>query len=141
MVDDKLVVVGREDMTLPQSFTDPEGFAWVRDKIQGLIQEFSVGVAGVRTPEGMAQGRGEGVRRRLRIEGVVMEAASAKGLQVHSGTLGTIASRLGLETAKSAKEYQEKGGSLRGLNLKDLSKPLRECVLIAAAALAQHSRS
>lgn len=64
-----------------------------------------------------------------------MEGAHAKGVRVCCSALATIASRLSMSSAKEAKQYQERGGDLRGLALGELSKPHRECVLVAAAML------
>lgn len=132
---DSMIVVARDELSAPVTFGDAEALSWFRNQIHSVIFAHKPHVAAIRTPESTARGRGEGDRRRLRIEGVVMEAAYAKGLAVHSGALATIASKLGMKSARDAKGLQDDGGDLRGLDLRTLAKPLRECVLVAVAML------
>ncbi len=127
------VVVERDDATAPGTFTDAQALGWFRDRVHLIIDKYAPHVVAVRLPEAMARGAGDGFRRRLRIEGVLMEAGHAKGLAVNHGALATIASLLGTK-AKEAKAYLD-DGDLRGLDLTSMARTLREAVLVAVASL------
>jgi hypothetical protein len=127
------VVVERDDATAPGTFNDAQALGWFRDRVHLIIDKYSPKVVAIRLPEPIAPGAGDGFRRRLRIEGVLMEAGHAKGLKVAHGALATIASLLGTK-AREAKNYID-DGDLRGLDLTAMARPMREAVLVAVALL------
>ena len=127
------VVVARDDATAPTTFDDAQALGWFRDRLHLVIDQYAPQSIGVRLPEPVAQGKGEGFRRRLRIEGVLMEAGHAKGLKVTHGALATIASLLGTK-AKEAKSFIE-DGDLRGLDLSAMPRAIREAVMVGVALL------
>jgi hypothetical protein len=102
-----------------------------------LIDAYSPKIAAVRFPESSARPTAkEGPRRRLRIEGVLIEGSNARGLHLYTGALATISKGL----RSKAKEYLE-SDDLRGLDwskIRDASR--REAILVAAAALGDAER-
>jgi hypothetical protein len=85
----------------------------------------------IRSAEAVARGAGkEGSRRRLRIEGVLLQTLDSCGLNVNIGALATISGKLGSQ----AKKYVE-SGELRGMDLSQISSLAREAILVAVAAL------
>src|SRR6266850_5443825 len=113
------IVLERDDATAPNSYGDAQALTWFRDRVHLIIDKYGPHVVAIRLPEPIARGSGDGFRRRLRIEGVLMEAGYAKGVKVAHGALATIASQLGTK-AKEAKGFLD-DGDLRGLDLTSMA--------------------
>lgn len=95
------------------------------------METFKPVAGSIRTAESVARGSNkDGARRRLRIEGVLLQTMDSCGLKVTIGALAMISGKLDSQ----AKEYI-KSGDFRGLDLSKIPIPAREAVLVAVAAL------
>lgn len=121
-------------MSEPVGSTDAAALAWYRGRVLHIINTHSPSAAGVRSPEPIAPGRGESARRRLRIEGVLLESLHSSGVTAMIGALARISSRLGTGSAKKYLDAEE----LRGLDLSKLHPLEREAVLVGVAVLPQN---
>jgi hypothetical protein len=118
----------------PVAYSEAAALSWYRERARHLVETYGPDAAMIRSPEQIARGSGrEGARRRLRIEGVLLEAMNSCGLPVITGALATISSRLG---TRSARRYLD-SGEFRGLDLSTIPGSLREAVLVAVSALPQ----
>jgi len=104
-----------------------------RRAVLDLISEHQPQIVFVRFPESMYASRGEAPRKRCRVEGVLMEAAS-RSIPVRTGPLSTIGKGLGID-AKAAKALRDENADLRGLDWSKRDEYTREAILAAAAAL------
>jgi hypothetical protein len=126
------ILVAHDKAAAPVDADEAPSLSWYRNRILYILDKYQPSAAGVRFPEPFAQGRTkEGTKRRLRIEGVLLEAIDSRGLRLTTGALATISAKLG---TKQAKKYID-SGELRGLDLSDVSPLAREAILIAVAAL------
>jgi hypothetical protein len=126
------IVKGHDRAAAPASYEEPAALSWFRERVLHLIDRFHPTAVGVRFPEAIGIGGARNsARERSRVEGVVLEAAHARGLRVLTGSLATIAAKLG---TKKAKKYVE-SNEFRGVDLTALPAPRREAVLIAIAQL------
>lgn len=129
---DAPVLRGCASHQCPKTFTEPAALAWVRKQVLGHVAQFKVNVVGLRTAEPTARGAGKGsAQRRVRIEGVVMEATESEGLSIMCGALVTIGRHLGSERPKDYLAAEE----LRGLSWKGRKNEEKEAILVAVAAL------
>ena len=111
---------------------DAAALAWLRQRVQIVIGLKKPNAAVLRTPEhGPRGGNKESARRRLRLEGVLLEVCQSSGVPITSGALATISKRLGSQSAKS---YIERG-DLRGIDISTFPAPLREAILVAVSGL------
>lgn len=132
------VVVASDKTAAPRTYSDPQAFACYRDRIIGIIDAHGPTVGAVKAPEPVSRGgNSAGAHKRLRIEGVVVEALRSKGIEATIGAFNTLASHLG---SKSAKRYVGTD-ELRGLDWSDKPKELREAILAAVAELDKHDGS
>jgi hypothetical protein len=105
--------------------------SWYTNRIKLIIGRYKPAVAMIRTAESVARGGNkEGSRRRLRLEGVLLQTVDSCGVKIGIGALATISGRLGSQ----AKKYIE-SGEFRGLDLSKIPRPSKEAVLVAVAAL------
>jgi hypothetical protein len=126
------VLVAQDKAAAPVDAAEASALSWYRNRVLYIIEQFKPDAVGVRYPEPFAQGRTkEGTRRRLRIEGVLLQTIDSCSLKLMSGALATISAKL---HTKQAKKYID-SGKLRGLDLSHISPLAREAVLIAVAAL------
>jgi len=132
---DRPVVLTRNKFAAPKTYDDADQLVWYREKVRGIIQNHSADVAGVRFPEARSQSAGtSSAMRRLRIEGVVMEAARSLAIPIKAaGGLQHIRAKLGM--SHSPKEYMAGDREVRGVQLSDHPKQMQEAILIATAAL------
>ncbi len=115
----------------PINLDEAPALSWYSSRCRHIVQTYSPNAAMIRSAEAVARGAGkEGARRRLRIEGVLLQTIDACGLRVSIGALATISGKLGSQ----AKKYIE-SGELRGLDLSQLPSLAREAILVAVAAL------
>ncbi len=104
---------------------------WYNARVRHIVQTHRPTVAMIRSVEPTARGSSkEGARRRLRLEGVLLQTTDSCGMKATVGALATISGKLGSQ----AKKYVE-SGELRGLDLSKVPLLSREAVLVAVAAL------
>jgi len=131
---DAPILQAHDKAAAPVQASEATALSWYRERARLIAETYTPDAVGIRSAEPIARGSGkEGARRRLRIEGVLLEAMDSCGLQVTTGALATISARLG---TKRAKKYIE-SGNYRGLDLSAFSGPAREAVLVAVSALPQ----
>jgi hypothetical protein len=90
---------GREDC--PSSYSEAESLAWIRVRILYILDTYKPAKVAVRYPEPTAQGASKNsAKARCRVEGVVLEAASSKGLEVVTGAMNTFGKFSGSRSPK-----------------------------------------
>jgi hypothetical protein len=125
------ILVAHGVAAAPVNLDEAPALSWYSSRVKHIIATYSPGAAAIRTAESVAQGSNKvGPRRRLRIEGVLLQTSDSCGLKVTIGALAMISGKLGSQ----AKKYIE-SGELRGLDLSAISLPAKEAVLVAVAAL------
>lgn len=125
-------LVDRQILEAPARVEMPEVLASLRAQLVDVIKKYDVKRIGVRLPESNARGGNkEGVRNRMRIDGMLMEVAGTLRLDVIHGALTTIAKALGTKDKTKYRDAQE----FRGLSLADVQLEMREAILVGAAAL------
>lgn len=123
--------VAHDSASAPVNLDEAPSLTWYCGRVKHLIETYKPGAAMVRSVEPTARGsKKEGARRRLRIEGVLLQTIDSCGVNSAIGALATISGKLGAP----AKSYID-SGELRGLDLSELPLPLKEAVLVAVAAL------
>jgi hypothetical protein len=134
------VLVVADSLAAPKLYGEAEALGWFRVQVHRLIDQFSPSIVAVRFPEAFVPSRARDAdRRRCRVEGVVIEAAIAKGMKVRTGALATISRRLETESAK-AKAYLETK-EFRGLDWSNFPKYVREAILVAVSGLSTNGDS
>jgi len=115
----------------PIGLDEAPALSWYSSRVRHIVQTFKPSAAMIRSAEAVARGASkEGARRRLRIEGVLLQTIDFCGVRVNIGALATISGKLGSQ----AKKYIE-SGELRGLDLSQIPTLAREAILVAVAAL------
>ncbi len=129
---DEPMLLGRQVLEASSGAEMPEVLASIRGQLLDIIKANGVKRIGVRLPESTARGGNkEGVRNRMRLDGVLLEIAGTLRLEVVHGALKTIAKALG---TKDSKKYRD-AGEFRGVQLNELTAEMREAVLVGVAAL------
>ena len=125
------VLVAHSNAAAPVNLEEAPALSWYSSRVRHIVEAYKPGVATIRTAESVARGSNkEGARRRLRIEGVLLQTMDSCGLKVTIGALAMISGKLGSQ----AKKYID-SGELRGLDLSEIPSLSREAVLVAVAAL------
>jgi hypothetical protein len=125
-------LIAHDKASAPVNLEEGPALSWLRTRARFVIESHKPDAAALRAPESIARGGNtDGARRRLRVEGVLLEAGDSCRLKVTVGALASISSKLG---TKSAKAYLEHG-EVRGLDISDLPKEAREAILVAVANL------
>jgi len=125
------ILVAHDHAAAPVNLEEAPALSWYSSRVRLIIETYKPGVATIRTAESVARGSNkEGARRRLRIEGALLQTIDSCGLKVTVGALAMISGKLG----SHAKKYIE-SGELRGLDLSEIPALSREAVLVAVAAL------
>lgn len=126
------VLVEHDKAAAPVGLDEAAALSWIRERARLLIRAHKPDGAALRSPEPVARGSNkEGARRRLRIEGVLLEASDSCRVKVTVGALAKISADLG---TKSAKAYLERG-EVRGLDISKFPNPAKEAILVAVAGL------
>ena len=127
------ILVAADKVAPPATYDESRALTFYRERVLLLFSQHSPDRVAVRYAETFGRRSvGEKDNRRCRIEGVLIEAASSRGLKVVTGALASISKNLG---TKAAKHYLE-GNDLRGLDWsKYPAKNVREAILVAASAL------
>lgn len=127
-------VIDVDVLTAPTVYDEPAALKWFRDNVNLLIDTYMPQVAAVRSPETHIRfPQLATLYQRSRLEGVIVESAHSRGINVVIGPLGTISKNLG---TKSAKKYLEQD-DLRGLDWRKHKGNRREAILVATSALPQ----
>lgn len=130
----QLILIESGKSPAPRKYDEAQSLAWFRNEVRSLIDQFKPEKAAVRFPESNARkSNSKGSSQRLRIEGVILEAAQSKALSVITGPLATLTCKL---NSKSAKAYLE-SEDFRGIDWSKISKNEREAILAAGAALGE----
>jgi hypothetical protein len=131
---DAPILVAHDKAAAPVSLEEAPALSWYRNRVEHIIHTYTPSVAAIRSAEPVARGSNkEGARRRLRIEGVLLQTIDSNGLKVTMGALAMISGKLG----SRAKKYID-SGDLRGLDLSQIPDLSKEAVLVAVAALPQN---
>lgn len=127
------ILVAHSNAAAPVNLDEAPALSWYSTRVKHIVETYKPAVAAIRTAESVARGSNkDGPRRRLRIEGVLLQTIDSCGLKVTIGALAMISGRLGSQ----AKKYID-SGELRGLDLSKLPLPSKEAILVAVAALPQ----
>jgi hypothetical protein len=127
------IVKARGKLLAPASFSEAQQLDWYRGKVRTVLDEHKPEKVAVRYPEPSArQGKVTSAQRRLRIEGVILEAAFSKGKEIVTGPWATWSSLL---HTKSAKEYLSRD-NVRGIDQTGVKDDYeREAFLAALASI------
>jgi len=121
--------------TAPTAYSSGESLAWIRDRFLQVIDSYRPAKVAVRFPEGNAMStRTDAAKARCRVEGVVMEAAASRNIELVTGALNTFKKHSGSQSPKEDLAKQD----LRGLDWSrypDVKR--REAILVAASVLPQ----
>lgn len=126
------VLIDRGTAAAPVDLDEAPALAWLRGRARLVIEANKPTSAVLRTPEVVAKmGNIDSARRRLRVEGVLLEASQSDGVKITTGALGTISKMLGTRSVKPYLAQDE----FHGLNIAKFATPLKEAVLVAVAGL------
>lgn len=130
---DAPILVAHQKEAAPTSEREePRSLAWYRARIRDVLELYKPETAAVRFPESTAKGANkDGAKRRLRIEGILLEASQSWGCNASGTLLQAISSRLEVKSAKPLLENDD----FRGVDWSAVSKEAREAILAAVAAL------
>ena len=117
----------------PAAYGEAESLAWIRVKIRHILETYKPSKVAVRYPEPTAKGANKNsAKARCRVEGVVLEAASAGNLEVVTGAMNTFGKFAG---SRSPKEDLT-SGEFRKLDWsKYKDSKIREAIYIGASLL------
>ncbi|MGD1211288.1 MAG: hypothetical protein ABR973_08040 [Candidatus Acidiferrales bacterium] len=124
------ILVARDAAAAPVTLDDAPALSWYSNRAKFIVETYKPVGAAIRTAESIARTNNSGARRRLRIEGVLLQTIDSLGLKVILGALAMISGKLGSQ----AKQYIT-SGEFRGLDLSKIPPPAREAVLVAVALL------
>jgi hypothetical protein len=125
------ILVDHGKFAAPVDLDEAPSLSWYSSRVRHIVETHRPGVVAVRFPESIALGSNkESARRRLRIEGVLLQTGDSCGLQVMTGALAAISGKLGSQ----AKKYVD-ADEFRGIDLSAIPAPAREAILVAVAAL------
>jgi hypothetical protein len=127
---DEPVYIGHDAFAAPVNLEEAPALSWYVTRVKHLLDSFTPDVAAIRTAEPIARGNGNSTRRRIRIEGVLLQTVDSCGIKVSLGALAMISGRLGTP----AKKYVD-AGEFRGLNISKFPTYSKEAILVAVAAL------
>jgi Holliday junction resolvasome RuvABC endonuclease subunit len=118
----------------PAAYVESERLSWIRQQFLHILDQYNpLGVA-VRYPENTALGANkDSARARCRIEGVVLESAASRNLEVTTGALNTISKNLGTPAKENLLSDE-----FRGLDWQKYKPTVREAI-IAAVSILQES--
>jgi hypothetical protein len=126
------ILVAADNAGAPVTYSEAQSLSWYRNRMLHIIQRYKPQIVAVRYPEPTGRAGGsDAMRRRVRIEGVVLEAADFSGLPVTTGALVTISANLGVKSAKTYLGEED----LRGLDWSKRNSLGREAILVAVSAL------
>jgi hypothetical protein len=124
-------LIAAESASAPTTYDEAHALAYYRERVLFIVQNYAPDIVAVRYPEPVGRTSGDAMRRRARIEGVVLEAAASEGLSLYTGALVTISSSLKTKSAKTHLNEEE----FRGLDWAKYNGMLREAMLVAIASM------
>ncbi len=126
------VLEGSASEAAPETFSEAESLAWVRQKAAYIIDTYKAEAVAVRYPERIARGfNKDSAKSRCRVEGVLVEVSGAKNRVVVTGSLNTFGRHLGSRSPKDDLSSDE----LRGLDWSQHKDKIREAILVAVSLL------
>jgi hypothetical protein len=126
------VMEGSGSESVPESFTEAESLAWIRQKADHIIDIYKPEAVAVRYPERVARGfNKDSAKSRCRVEGVLVEVSGTKNRNVVTGSLNTFGKHLGSKSPKDDLSSDE----LRGLDWSQHKDKIREAILVAVSLL------
>lgn len=129
------ILVDHGKAAAPAGSDEAPGLSALRERALLLMKTHTPTRAAVRSAEAIAKTNTDGARRRLRVEGVLLQALHSRGVQVVACGLATVGARLGISRTE-ARAYLD-GTEVRGIDISKLPGHAREAVLVAVAALPQ----
>lgn len=125
------ILIAHDRAAAPVNLDEAPSLSWYSNRVKLLVETYKPAVAAIRAAESIQRGSNrDGARRRLRIEGVLLQTMDSCGLKVTMGALAMISGKLGSQ----AKSYIS-SGEFRGLDLSKIPGLAREAVLVAVASL------
>ncbi len=89
------ILVGADNAVAPATYDEGQSLSWYRDRMMLIMQQFEPAAVAVRYPEPRGRAAGsDAMRKRVRIEGVVLESANTSGCRIMTGALVTISAHL-----------------------------------------------
>jgi hypothetical protein len=126
------VLEGSGSEAAPETFSEAESLAWVRQKAAYIIDIYKPTAVAVRYPERVARGfNKDSAKSRCRVEGVLVEVSGTKNRTVVTGALNTFGKHLGSKFPKDDLSSDE----LRGLDWSQHKDKVREAILVAVSLL------
>lgn len=127
------ILLENDRIQAPKPYSQAEALSWYRKRVSVLLASFRPTFGAIKFMEPSARARAsDNIRRRHRIEGVILQLLEENQLQLMSGAFTTIAAELGVDG--SIKHYLERD-DLRGINWEALPRLQKEAILVATAAL------
>jgi Holliday junction resolvasome RuvABC endonuclease subunit len=118
--------------TAPRSFREGEALAWIRQRVVYIIETYSARKVAIRYAERTAKGANkDSAKARCRVEGVVLEAAGSKNLEVVAATMKTFASHSGSDSPKEDLASDH----LRQIDWSEYNNKLQEAIYVAFSLL------
>ena len=120
----------------PKTYDEAKALSWYRQRTINLLETHKPDASAIKFMENVA-GRGrapritDSLRRRHRIEGVVLQLLDETRVSTLTGPFATVAASLGTRSAKAYLDKEE----LRGIDWRRKSTNVKEAVLAAVAAL------
>ncbi len=116
----------------PKAYSEAESLAWTRQRVHYILDTYKPVRVGVRYPEGNARTNTNSARARCRVEGVALEAAGSRNLQIVTGPRSTFYKHFGAKLS----EEDFVSDDFRGIDLSKFKKSsLQEAVLVAVSLL------
>lgn len=117
----------------PAAYSEAESLAWIRVRILHILDLYKPSKVAVRYPEPTAMGANKNsAKARCRVEGVVVEAAGSKNIDVVTGAMNTFGKFAGSRSPKddlSCGDYRKLDWS------KYKDSKIREAIYVGASLL------
>jgi len=129
---DKPVLHASGTETAPHAYREGESLAWIRQRVVYVLDTYTPVKVAIRYPERTAKGSNkDSAKARCRVEGVVLEAAGSKNLEIITGALNTFAKHSQRESPKEDLASED----LRGLDWSRYKSKLQEAIYVAFSLL------
>jgi hypothetical protein len=108
---DGITLITHEKINEPAAYTFPQTLTYYRNHLESIIKEYNVSKCGIKIAEPMAgrmgQAATEGAKKRIQIEGVVIEQTNSIGLELIYGPFSTFAPLLKIKKASDYTNVSE----------------------------------
>ena len=95
------VLVAHDKASAPVNLDEAPALTWYSTRVRHIVETYKPYMATIRSAEPIARGSGkDGARRRLRLEGVLLQTIDSCGLKVTIGALAMISGKLGSQAKK-----------------------------------------